>query len=101
MYTHARQFPHLAGMDDRQIREVAREAMAKRPLYQLMMRLRNVVVLASMGVAVLVLVWFAEYSLGSALLMVGAIGTAATLIWNLVSVNTVLFRITYEELGRP
>ena len=98
MYTHARQFPHLAGLNDQQIRALARNAMAKRPRYALIIRLRNAVVIASMLLATAALNKLAGTSIGLSLMIVGAICTAFVMAWNLVWVNTVMWRITREEM---
>ncbi len=38
-----------------------------------------------------------DWQLGSIFVIVGAVSTAVVLLWNIVWVNTVLFRITREE----
>jgi hypothetical protein len=56
VYTHARQFPHLAGLNDQQIRALARNAMSKRPGYVRLVRAKNAVVIGGMGVGAIALI---------------------------------------------
>jgi hypothetical protein len=107
VYTHARQFPHLAGMADADIRELARRAMGRRPDLARIMRLRNVAVVGGMVAAAALLgrgggpgVGGAMQRVGGAMMVAGACATAALLLWNLVWVNTVLFRLTRDEVER-
>jgi hypothetical protein len=58
----------------------------------MVMQTRNVVILGGMSAAILL-----GRNLGFAMLVSGAIATVAVLSWNVVWVNTVLFRITKEE----
>jgi putative flippase GtrA len=88
-------------MDDQQIRELARKAMSKRPGYVRLLRAKYAVVIGGMGVGAIALIQLAGLRLGLALVIAGAVGTAAGLAWNFVWVNTVLFRITREEVGSP
>ena len=92
-YTHARQFPHLAGLSDTQIRALARRALDRHPRYRLVMRTRNVVVLGGMAAAILL----AGRNLGFAMMVSGVVSILALLAWNVVWVNTVVFQITKEE----
>ena len=96
MYTHCRQFPHLQGRNDDEIRAIIRYSLDKRPAYRFAMRARNVVVLATLvGV-------FAAYldapppQLGRALILAGVIATAVVLAWNVLWVNLVLFKLTEQ-----
>lgn len=98
MYTHAREFPHLAGKSDDEIRAIARQAMARNPHLRSIARWRNRVVFSGMGIAILVLVLVGEWRLGQSMLVVGGVATVFVLLWNVVWVNTVLFRITRDEV---
>src|SRR5262245_13856897 len=98
MYTHARQFPHVAGLRDDKIRGVARRAMQRHPHYRRTIRARNIVVLLAMALGTGLLNAIAGMQVGLALMIVGAAATVFVLVWNLVWVNTVLFRITQEEM---
>jgi hypothetical protein len=107
VYTHARQFPHLAGMADADIRALARRAMARRRDLVRVMRLRNAVVFVGMVAAAALLgrgggpgAGKAMQRAGAAMMVAGAGGTAALLLWNLVWVNTVLFQLTRDEVER-
>jgi hypothetical protein len=96
LYTHARQFPHLDGLSDPEIRAIARRAMDRHPKLRMIMRTRNVVVLGSIAATISAALLFRR-NLGLAMMVSGALGTLALLAWNVVWVNTVLFRITKEE----
>jgi len=98
MYTQARQFPHFTGMTDDQIRAVARRAMAGNPKYRRLMRVRSLVMLLGMAVTVFGLVSLGGWQLGSAMVFAGVAATVLVLVWNLVWVNTVLFRQTEREI---
>ena len=107
VYTHARQFPHLVGMADADIRELARRAMARRPDLVRVVRLRNAVVFVCMVAAAAMLgrgggpgVGKAMQAAGRAMMIAGAVATVTLLLWNLVWVNTVLFRLTRDEVER-
>jgi hypothetical protein len=100
MYTHARQFPHLAGLDDARIREVVIRGMGRRPDLVRIHRLRNAAVVIGMVIATALLARLSSLELGMILVLVGAAATAIVLSWNLVWVNTVLYRVTLEEVGR-
>ena len=108
MYLHARQFPHLAGMQDSEIRTIARRAMSRHPNLIRIMRFRNLAVLVGMFLAIAIIAGstgdaFTGDSLvrvGFSLMIVGAVFTLLLLVWNLVWVNTVIFRITREEVER-
>jgi hypothetical protein len=97
MYTHARQFPHFAGMTDSEIIGVVRRAMAKNPRYFKLRRVQ-VVLAALLIVATLVGAIFAGLELDFAFVAAGAVSTLAILGWNLVWINTALYRITAEEI---
>ena len=60
------------------------------------MRTRNVVVLGSIAATISAAILLRR-NLGYAMMVCGALGTLALLAWNVVWVNTVLFRITKEE----
>jgi hypothetical protein len=99
MYTHARQFPHLAGKSDDEIRAIARRAMARNPRLRSIAVWRNRVVFSGMAAAIILLVLGAGWKLSRSMMWTGGVATALVLIWNVVWVNTVLFRITKEELS--
>jgi len=99
MYTHARQFPHLSGMSDADIRLLARRAMARRPAWSVLFRCRNIAIVVIMiGIATL-LISLAGWRLGESLMLAGAVGIAMVLCWNIVWVNTVLYQLTKQELA--
>ena len=99
MYFHARQFPHFNGRSDEEIRAVARRAMQRHPRTIRLMNVRNAAVLLGMPAAAFLLRWLTSWNTGIVLMIVGGIATAAVLLWNLVWVNTVLFRLTQEEVA--
>jgi len=86
-------------MGDEQIRALTRQAMAKRPNYARVMRARNAAVILGMLLGPMILIQIANLRLGTALVIAGAVGTLVLLLWNMIWVNTVLFRITREEVG--
>ena len=98
MYTHARQFPHLEGMDDARIRQVVGRAMSRRPGLVRMQRRRSAAIMIGMVLATTLLARLSSLNLGLILCLVGGAGTVLTLCWNLVWVNTVLYRVTREEI---
>ena len=95
MYTHARQFPHLAGQDDGAIRSLARRGLDRRPVLRWVLRGR---IVAALGAALLAVA--GSEAVGPRAMMVGG-GTALAVLlgWNLVWVNTVLFRVTRAEVS--
>jgi hypothetical protein len=99
-YAHARQFPHLAGLDDARIREVVIRGMGRRPGLVRVHKLRNAAVVIGMLLATALLARLSSLNLGMIMGLVGAVATAFILCWNLVWVNTVLYRVTLEEVGR-
>ena len=108
LYTHARQFAHLAGRSDPDIRALARRAMLRRPGLIRVVQLRNVTVVAGMVAAMTLLgrrgglgVGGAMQGVGFAMMAAGAGATAFVLLWHLVWVNTVLDRVTQDEVQRP
>jgi hypothetical protein len=100
MYTHARQFPHLAGLGDARIREVVIRGMGRRPGLVRIHRLRNAAVVTGMVLATALLARLSSLNLGMILGLVAAVATAIVLSWNLLWVNTVLYGVTLEEVGR-
>ncbi len=98
MHTHARQFPHFSGMTDDQIRVIARRAMSGHPKHRRLMRVRSLVMLLGMAMTVFGLVGLGGWQLGSAMVFAGVAATVLVLVWNLVWVNTVLFRQTEREI---
>lgn len=99
MYTHCRQFPHLQNRTDNEIRALVQRAMNKRPKLRLILRARNVVVIAIMIFTAMLYLNIHQQELGNALMLAGGLATLIVLIWNFVWVNWVLFRITAEELN--
>src|SRR4051812_45689886 len=108
MYTHARQFPHLSGLSDDEIRAIAGRAFVRHPYYARLRRVRNRLLIVAIGVTVAAWVyWSGERRIGELMMTVGtgmmAAGGAAfvfVLVWNLIWVNTVLYRLTDEEVSR-
>jgi hypothetical protein len=100
MYTHARQFPHLAGLNDARIREVVSRGMGRRPDLVRIHKLGRAAIMIGMIVATALLARLSSLELGMILLLAGAVATAIVLAWNLVWVNTVLYRATLDEVGR-
>lgn len=98
MYMHARQFPHLQGKTDQEIRLIVFQGLEKRPKYRSLMRARNVIVILVMVIGPAALV-SGGLKLGLSMMIVGGLATALVLVWNLVWLNTILFRLTEEELG--
>ena len=98
MYTHARQFPHFAGMSDAEIRAIAKRAVAKNPGCRFLRKLQILIaaILLS-GTIGLSLMFGAE--IGIAFVLAGFFSTIFIVGWNFVWVNTTLFRITREEVG--
>jgi len=62
------------------------------------MRWRNVVILWVILISVAILALFSELRFGLILMIVGGLATAAIMVWNLVWLNTVVFRLTKEEI---
>jgi hypothetical protein len=82
MYTHARQFPHLAGRSDTEIIELARRGMIRRPHLIRIMRIRNATILIGIVVAAALLARFSRLQIGVILMMVGGISSAFIVLWN-------------------
>ena len=108
LYSHACQFPHLAGRSDPAIRTLARRAMARRPWMVWVVRLRNASVVAGMIAAIMLLRRDGQpdgggvmRGFGFAMMAAGAGATAFVLFWNLVWINNVLYRVTQDEEQRP
>jgi hypothetical protein len=98
MYTHARQFPHLRDLDDAAIRDVARRAMHRRPHLIRILKVRRTAVLVGMVASIALLTWLTELKFGASMMVVGAAFSLFVLVWNLIWVNSVLFRITQEDV---
>jgi hypothetical protein len=94
MYTHCRQFPQFKNANDSEIRSVVAAALTQRPHLRQLMRFRNSLVLIALVVLVYVLNDGTTAGLGRALMFSGGLATVFLLLWNLVWVNFVLFRIT-------
>jgi len=62
------------------------------------MRFRNAIGMIAMLLAAVVLARVSALSLGVILILVGAVFTGVLLLWNLFWVNTVLYRLTREEV---
>jgi hypothetical protein len=97
IYTHARQFPHLDGKTDAEIRLLARRAMDKHPGLIRAMRFRDVVIIFGMTTAGVLLGRLTDLSIGAVLLLLGAAGSLLILCWNLIWVNQVLYQLTKHE----
>jgi hypothetical protein len=94
-------------MADADIRVLARRAMARRPDLVRVVRLRNAIVFVGIVAVAALLgrgggpgIGGAMRAAGKAMMVAGLGGTAALLVWNLVWVNTVLFRLTRDEVER-
>jgi hypothetical protein len=94
MYTHCRQFPHLQGRSDDEIRAIVRRALDERPAYRKAMRVRNFLVLAILASVVLAFQDGPKKRFGYAMMYTGMATTAFVLTWNVVWVNVVLYRLT-------
>jgi len=97
MYTHARQFAHLAGKSDEDIRVLVRHALTGRPNLSRVLRVRNRIVYGGMLASAILARQLTSLDLGIILLAIGCAATAFVICWNLVWVNTVLYRITQPE----
>jgi len=97
MYTHARQFPHFAGRTDAEIIAIVRRALAKHPRY-FKLRQVQIILTALMLVFTFVGTILAGLKLGFAFVAAGVLGTLVILVWNLVWINTALYRITRDEI---
>lgn len=106
MYFHARQFPHLAGKSDAEIYDIAQRAMRRNPGLGRAMRIRNLAIYFGIVAAGAWLFSYSNWSMGGSsmvnlgvgLIIVGVSVTAIVLAWNLVWLNTVVFRITRDEV---
>ncbi|HEX6962994.1 MAG TPA: hypothetical protein VF175_14085 [Lacipirellula sp.] len=85
-------------MNEAEIRTIARRAMERRPQLVRLMRARLAVIVLGMMMAIALLARFTEWRLGSVFILVGAVSTSLVLAWNVVWVNTILFRITEDEI---
>lgn len=99
VYSHARQFPHLAGKTDAEIRLIARRAIGKRPGLALLMRARNVAIILGMIMGGALLRRHGDLSKGAILMVIGGAGFLLTLCWNFVGVNKVLYKLTEREVA--
>ena len=72
-------------------------ALSKRPHFYLVTRIRNIVIVAAIFLAVSILDGGTSSGLGSALMLSGGAATAVVLLWNLVWIYWVLFPITSEN----
>ncbi len=99
IYTHARQFPHLAGKTDPEIRVLARRAMGKHPALILVKRLRDVAIILAMIIANTLLRRFSGLHIGAILMLIGGVGSAVIICWNLVWLNRVMYRLTKREVA--
>ncbi|HEX4145741.1 MAG TPA: hypothetical protein VHY91_19705 [Pirellulales bacterium] len=97
IYTNARQFPHLAGKSDAEIRRLARQALEKHPGLIRAMRLRDVIIIFGMTTAGVLLGRLSSLGIGAILMLLGAAGSLFILCWNLVWVNQVLYKLTQHE----
>ena len=98
VYTHARQFPHLAGKSDAEIRLLVHKGMLNRPGLARTMRIRNLAVLCSMLIAGIFLGRLTSLGAGAIMMVVGGVATAFALCWNLVWVNTVVYKLSQQEI---
>ena len=94
MDTHARQFPHLAGREDEEIRSLVRRGLDRRPALRWPYRIRIAAALAAALLAVAVF----EAVGPRAMMIGGAAALTVLLCWNLVWLNTVVWRVTRAEV---
>jgi hypothetical protein len=100
MYLSARQFPHLKGKSDEEIRELMRRGMERRPGLTRLLRAARGLVLAGMAVSIALIEWLAKPRMGFSLLVSGAGATLLLLVINFVWLNWGLFPLTKEEAAR-
>jgi len=100
IYSHARQFPHLTGMADPEIKLLVRGAMADQARYRRLWRMRNLAMLVGMLSGGVALIRVLKLDPGLAMMIVGGLGTLFLLGWNFIWVNTVLFRVTRQAMDR-
>lgn len=75
-----------------------RNAMSKQPIYIAIMQARNFIALAVLFLLPIALVRLAQWPLPLAIMVTGGAGMVFVLGWNFVWVNTVVFRLTKEEV---
>jgi hypothetical protein len=99
MYTHARQFPHLAGRSNEEVVAIYRRALKKRPKYWSLWILHYVVIFfAIVPLEIVALQKLAGIRLNNAYIIAGVSILLMGFSWNAVWVNTVAFKITKEEV---
>jgi hypothetical protein len=74
--------------------------MSRHPNLVRIHRLRSAAIMPGMIVAAALLSCVSSLNLGLILMLVGGVATALVLCWNLVWVNTVLYRVTRDEIER-
>jgi hypothetical protein len=94
MYTHCRQFPHLQGLPDAEIRQRVSKALVERPHLLRVMRYRNRLQIVAMALGAYLLYDPQRSNLGFTLMLIGGIAFIFILLWNVVWLNRILFRIT-------
>ena len=94
MYTHCRQFPHLQGLSDAEIRQRVNKALAERPHLIRLMRYRNRILVVAMALAAYLLYDPQRSNLGFTLMVIGGTAFTFILLWNVVWLNRILFRAT-------
>lgn len=97
MYTHCRQFTHFQGLSDQEIRQQVGQSLRKRPRLMLVARIRNAVLVCAMIAGTAYLNDGTTGALGRALMIVGGVGIAIVLSWNLVWLNLVLLPVTRAD----
>jgi hypothetical protein len=98
LYFHARQFPHLAGKTDAEIKQLVTESLAKRPSVLSVARGKYPVFLAALVIVAAFMVLVRGWQVGPALMGAATSVFLLLLVWGYCWVNIVLFRITQEDL---
>jgi hypothetical protein len=94
MYTNCRQFPHLQGLSDDEIRQRVRRALVDQPHLLRVMRYRNRLLIVAMALGAYLLYDPQRSNLGFTLMVIGGTAFMFILLWNVVWLNRILFRIT-------
>jgi hypothetical protein len=100
MYTHARQFPHLTGKSDEEIRAIYGRALAKRPIYRSLWLARNLILFfVIVPIEIAALYKLAGLRLSTAFFVAGSTALLLGIAWNIVWVNMVTYRITRDVVS--
>jgi hypothetical protein len=99
-YSNVSQFPHLAGMDRKQIREVLRRALRSNPGQMRLLNARGCLWLIGLLIGPIVLLRFTRIGPVLAVLFVTGLGIVFLRLTNVLWANRMLFRITREEIEK-